>query len=132
MPLELQPTVERIPAVRGLAPRMEKTEDGLTFSATIAPEHANDDGSGVTHGGVVASLLDTAATLAAVVHGEELWATVNMNVTYLRATPVGPVTGDATIVNRGRRQALVRSALRDERGRLCAEASVVLSAIPSA
>jgi uncharacterized protein (TIGR00369 family) len=130
VPLELQPTVERIPAVRDLGLRMEKTEDGLTFTATTGPQHANDDGSPVTHGGVVGAILDTAATLAAVVHGEQLWATVNMNVTYLRATPIGPVSGEAVTVHRGRTQALVRSGLRDEKGRLVAEAAVVLAAIP--
>lgn len=129
MKLELQPTVERIPAVRGLDLRMEKSPSGLTFAARATPDHANADDSTVVHGGVVGAILDTAATLAAVVHGERLWATTTMSVAFVRAAAVGPLRGEATIVNLGRGRAVVRSDLRGEDGRLCAEATVSLTAI---
>lgn len=129
MKLELQPTVERIPAIRSLDLRMERSAAGLTFDARATEGHANADDSAVVHGGVVGSILDTAATLAAVVHGEHLWATATMSVVYVRAAPVGPLSGEAVIVNLGRSRALVRSELRGEDGRLCAEATVTLTAI---
>ncbi|HEY2715669.1 MAG TPA: PaaI family thioesterase [Solirubrobacterales bacterium] len=129
MRLELQPTVERIPAVRGLDLQMERSEAGLTFTGQASAEHANADDSAVVHGGVVGSILDTAATLAAVVHGERLWATATMSIAFVRAAAVGPLSGEAVIVNLGRTRALVRSELRGEDGRLCAEATVSLSAL---
>lgn len=131
MPIELQSTIETIPAIRGLGLRMEPTAEGLTFTGTIGPEHANLEGAETAHGGTIAAILDTAGTLAALLHSDHTWVTLNVNVTYLRATHVGPVRGSAKIVHQGRTHALAQSTLKDDSGRRCAEATVLLVARPT-
>jgi uncharacterized protein (TIGR00369 family) len=58
--------------------------------------------------------------------------TLEMNVSYLRAVPLGPVRGEATIVHSGRTVTLVRTAIYDDRDRRCADASVLLLLPPPA
>jgi uncharacterized protein (TIGR00369 family) len=87
--------------------------------------HYNPLGS--VHGGVISTLLDTAAACA--VHTTlavgELYTSVDLTVKFLRPVTVdsGLLTCEGTVIQRGRRTALAQAQLSDESGRLVAHAT---------
>lgn len=82
---------------------------------------------GVVHGGVAATLLDSAASCAVhtVLPAGTSYTTLDLSVHLLRpiASDLGPVRAIGTVVNKGRRTALGRAEVRDSRDRLLAYAS---------
>jgi uncharacterized protein (TIGR00369 family) len=82
---------------------------------------------GGVHGGVISTLLDTAAACA--VHSTlevgEFYTSVDLSVKFLRPVSVesGLLTCEGTILQRGRRTALAQASLYDERGKLVAHAT---------
>lgn len=82
---------------------------------------------GTVHGGVISTLLDTAAACA--VHttlaAGELYTSVDLTVKFLRPVTVdsGLLTCEGTVIQRGRRTALAQAQLTDEAGRLVAHAT---------
>ncbi|UFN46019.1 PaaI family thioesterase [Nocardioides okcheonensis] len=87
--------------------------------------HYNPLGS--VHGGVISTLLDTAAACS--VHTTlavgELYTSVDLTVKFLRPVTVGSglLTCEGTVISRGRRTALAQAQLTDEAGRLVAHAT---------
>ena len=82
---------------------------------------------GTVHGGVLSTLLDTAAGCAvhSVLAVGELYTSLDLNVKFLRPVTVesGLLTCVGTVVQRGRRTALAQAELADGRGRLVAHAT---------
>ena len=82
---------------------------------------------GGVHGGVISTLLDTAAACA--VHttlaAGEVYTSVDLTVKFLRPVTVdsGLLTCEGTVIQRGRRTALAQAQLTDEAGRLVAHAT---------
>ena len=82
---------------------------------------------GTVHGGVISTLLDTAAACA--VHTTlavgELYTSVDLTVKFLRPVTVesGLLTCEGTVIQRGRRTALAQAQLTDQAGRLVAHAT---------
>jgi uncharacterized protein (TIGR00369 family) len=82
---------------------------------------------GTVHGGVISTLLDTAAACA--VHttlaAGELYTSVDLTVKFLRPVTVdsGLLTCEGTVIQRGRRTALAQAQLTDGSGRLVAHAT---------
>lgn len=82
---------------------------------------------GMVHGGMISTLLDTAAACA--VHSTlavgEGYTSLDLNVKFLRAVTMdtGVVRAIGTVVNRGRRTALAEAQLLDEDDRLMAHAT---------
>jgi uncharacterized protein (TIGR00369 family) len=82
---------------------------------------------GGVHGGVISTLLDTAAACA--VHTTlavgELYTSVDLTVKFLRPVTVdsGLLTCEGTVIQRGRRTALAQAQLTDGAGRLVAHAT---------
>ena len=82
---------------------------------------------GTVHGGVISTLLDTAAACA--VHSTlavgELYTSLDLSVKFLRPVTVesGLLTCEGTVIQRGRRTALAQAELTDEQGRLLAHAT---------
>ncbi|CAM3592179.1 PaaI family thioesterase [Nocardioides zeicaulis] len=82
---------------------------------------------GTVHGGVISTLLDTAAACA--VHSTlavgELYTSVDLTVKFLRPVTVdsGLLSCEGTVISRGRRTALAQAQLSDEAGRLVAHAT---------
>jgi uncharacterized protein (TIGR00369 family) len=82
---------------------------------------------GTVHGGVLSTLLDTAAGCA--VHSTlavgETYTSLDLTVKFLRAVTVdsGLLTCEGTIIQRGRRTALAQAQLTDGAGRLVAHAT---------
>jgi uncharacterized protein (TIGR00369 family) len=82
---------------------------------------------GGVHGGVISTLLDTAAGCA--VHSTlavgEGYTSLDLTVKFLRPVTVdsGLLTCEGTVIQRGRRTALAQARLTDEAGRLVAHAT---------
>lgn len=96
--------------------------------------HYNPLGS--VHGGVLSTLLDTAAACA--VHSTlavgELYTSLDLSVKFLRPVTVasGLLTCEGTVIQRGRRTALAQAQLTDESGRLVAHATSSCMIFPAA
>lgn len=82
---------------------------------------------GVVHGGVAATLLDSAAGCAihTLLPAGTGYTTVDLTVHYLRpiTTDLGPVTAIGRVLNQGRRTALGEAEVRDSSQRLLAHAT---------
>jgi uncharacterized protein (TIGR00369 family) len=82
---------------------------------------------GGVHGGVISTLLDTAAACA--VHSTlaagELYTSLDLTAKFLRpvTTDSGLLTCEGTVLQRGRRTALAQAQLIDEAGKLVAHAT---------
>jgi uncharacterized protein (TIGR00369 family) len=88
----------------------------------VTPASAHENGGGVTHGGLSASLIDSAtgsAILTAVDPGAMI-ATVDLNITYARPIPLdtGTLTATAMVDHVGRTVAVASCEVRDPRGRV--------------
>jgi uncharacterized protein (TIGR00369 family) len=82
---------------------------------------------GGVHGGVISTLLDTAAGCAvqSTLAVGERYTSLDLTVKFLRAVTVdsGLLTGEGDVIQRGRRTALARAQLTDAHGRLVAHAT---------
>ncbi|UUU36709.1 PaaI family thioesterase [Streptomyces sp. CA-210063] len=105
---------------------LDEVEPGrVVFSLTPGEEHYNPIGS--VHGGIFATLLDSAA--GAAVHSTlpqgMAYTSLDLTVKFLRPITVdtGPVRAIGTVVNKGRQTALAQAQLVDEKDRLLAHAT---------
>jgi len=89
------------------------------------PFHYNPLGS--VHGGVIATLLDTACgcTVHSTLEVGELYTSMDLTTKFLRAATVesGLLRCEGSIIQRGRRTALAQATLTDEAGRTIAHAT---------
>lgn len=97
----------------------------VTCEAPASEFHYNPLGG--VHGGVISTLLDTAAGCS--VHSTlavgEMYTSLDLTVKFLRPVTVdsGLLTCVGTVIQRGRRTALAEAQLFDERGKLLAHAT---------
>ncbi len=100
-------------------------EGRVTFVMRAQEFHYNPIGT--VHGGVIATVLDSAAGCAVHSTLPTGWGYTSLDLTtkYLRAVTVtsGVLRCEGTVINRGRTTALGEARLFDEQGRLCAYAS---------
>ncbi len=88
---------------------------------------------GVVHGGILASLADTAGAMAAyplLPKGTRL-ATVEMTINYLEPVDRGPIIAEARVLRLGRTLAVAECEIKDAEGKLAAK-SLLTFAIMSA
>jgi uncharacterized protein (TIGR00369 family) len=109
-----------------LGMRPARVEPGLVaFDCDASPRFANPMGG--VHGGIIATLLDSALGCAvqSVLPEATGYTTLSLEVKYLRPVTVdaGRLTATGTIVHAGRRQATAEATLTDEAGRLLATAT---------
>lgn len=100
-------------------------EGEVEIAMDAGPHHLNLQG--LVHGGVIATLLDSAAGCAVhstLPHGSG-YTTVDLHTTFLRPVTAasGRVTAEGSVLSRGSRTALAEARLTDERGRLLAHAT---------
>ena len=103
-----------------------EVEDG-SVTVYLDPQEFHYNPLGSVHGGVLSTLLDTAAacsvhtTLAAGVG----YTSLDLNVKFLRPVTVatGRVTCRGAVLQRGRRTALAEARMTDSKGRLLAHAT---------
>jgi uncharacterized protein (TIGR00369 family) len=106
-----------------LGTRCVLREPGRTrYELDVGPDHLNR--TGVAHGGVTASLLDTAlgAAVVASLGPEERTGTLQLSVQFREALLPGLVTVEGRVARRGRTVAFAEGEIRDLSGRLLATA----------
>jgi uncharacterized protein (TIGR00369 family) len=118
--LDLQALCDESPFLVALGVRIERSAQGVVLQTALGSGFSVDGRRKTAHGGVVASLLDTAATFALIAQSNHDWVTVDLRVDYLRPTSLGQVTVQGEIVYAGRSLGRARADLRDETGRVCA------------
>jgi uncharacterized protein (TIGR00369 family) len=96
--------------------RLEEWSDrSVTVSADIRPELLNL--GGLLHGGVHASLIDTAiGMLIMIARGEENIVTTNLNMHYLASRSEGRVLATAEIIHQSRKSITAQGFVRSEDG----------------
>lgn len=124
------------PIARALGFTLEEAEHGrAVFALVPGEEHYNPIGS--VHGGVYATLLDSAAGCAvqSALPLGTAYTSIDLNVKFLRPVTVdsGKIRAVGTILNLGRRTALAQAELRDSDDRLLAHAtsSCMLFPVPA-
>lgn len=100
-------------------------EGTVVFSAEANPSFSNP--MGTVHGGIVATLLDSALGCAAqTVLGErKAYTTVSLELKYLRSIPLdaGRLRAEGRVVHAGRKQITAEGELTDESGKVLATAT---------
>ncbi len=95
--------------------------------ASLDPGHRHYNPLGTVHGGVISTLLDTAAgcSVHSVLEVGEAYTSLDLTVKFLRPATVesGRLTATGRVVHRGRRTALAEAQLTDAAGRLVAHAT---------
>ncbi|NJP33853.1 PaaI family thioesterase [Micromonospora thermarum] len=105
--------------------RMEAEEGWVAVE--LVPQEFHYNPLGTVHGGVISTLLDTAAACA--VHttlpAGVGYTSLDLNVKFLRPVTVdsGTLRCEGTVLQRGRRTALAEARLTDTKGRLIAHAT---------
>ncbi|MDN4162557.1 PaaI family thioesterase [Nocardioides abyssi] len=98
-----------------------------SISVTLHPEHRHYNPLGTVHGGVISTLLDTAAACSvhSLLAAGEGYTSLDLTVKFLRPATVdsGRLRAVGTVVHRGRRTALAEAQLFDARDRLVAHAT---------
>lgn len=96
-------------------------------AVTLRAQEFHYNPIGVVHGGVISTLLDTAAACA--VHTTlavgEAYTSLDLNVKFLRAMTLdsGLVRAEGRVLHRGGRTAVAEASLHDEKGKLLAHAT---------
>jgi uncharacterized protein (TIGR00369 family) len=102
---------------------------------TVTPGEQHCNLIGVVHGGLVATLADTAMGLAFQSCAEqgERCTTMNLNVTLIAAVRAGgePVRAEGRVLHRGRRTLAAQATVADASGRLLATASATAVRVPA-
>ncbi len=101
----------------------------------LVPEHRHYNPLGTVHGGVLATLLDTAAACS--VHSTlepgETYTSLDLTVKFLRPVTVesGRLRCEGSLLQRGRRTALAQAELYDAQRRLVAHATSTCMIFPA-
>jgi uncharacterized protein (TIGR00369 family) len=87
---------------------------------------------GIVHGGVIATLADTAAGLAyrTVLEPGTAHVTTQLSVTYLAPGRAGRILARGRVVKRGRRIGYAEADVQDEEGKLLARATALFAIVP--
>lgn len=105
--------------------RIIADEGRVTVVMPVREYHYNP--LGTVHGGVLATLLDTATGCAvhSVLPAGVGYTTLDLTTKFLKPVTVrsGTLRGEGTVIARGRRTALAEARLTDERGDLVAHAT---------
>lgn len=93
--------------------------------AAVETGERHHNPNGVVHGGVLFSLADTSmgGALRSLLAGDEISATIEIQIRYLKAVRDGLVTAESRVVHKGRRVAQLQTEIRDAGGQLLATAS---------
>lgn len=107
---------------------VERVRDGsVDLRLEAGPDHANLQGT--VHGGVLATLADTAAGLAvrSTIPPGSRHVSVNLDVQYLAPANMGPLLATGRVVRLGRRIAFAEADVSDAGGELLARAQVTVA-----
>lgn len=101
---------------------------------TFTPGHQYDATPGMTHGGMIAAMMDallSVAGLSAVHHENKLVATVEFKINYTAPAKTGSLlTGTGKVLQKGKSILVVEGKIVDEKGLLIATALGTLKTYP--
>lgn len=122
---------EIAPIARTFGMVLAFTDDGRAV-VTLPYKPGLDHAQGGVHGGVYATLLDTAGWFtAAAAHEESTWiATSEMSLHFLRPSKQTDLRAEGRLIKRGRRQDVVEMHLFDGSGELVAHATGTMMVLP--
>lgn len=103
-----------------------------TLYMEILPEkHMNTNQS--LHGGVMASLLDTASGMSvrSLLDESETIATINLSINFLRPGFSGKLTAKGHVKSKGKKMATVEAELYDEKNKLLANSIGTFAILPT-
>lgn len=106
---------DEVPFVKFLGIELVEVEQGRAVMRVFVRQELRRNG-GVVHGGVTASLIDTAAAFAIMttLAPDQASSTVDLTVHYLRPIVSGNVTAHARVVRNGRRVVIASVDVVDE------------------
>jgi len=110
---------EKVTFSRYIGAKVSEVEAGRA-DLYIDVEDVHHNGAGSLHGGVYASLIDTAMGLSVLALVGVRSATIQMDVHFLGAVSEGRITCRSEVVHRTRRTATAEAKVHDEAGNLVA------------
>ena len=129
---EVRERVERSAFHAELFPMvLERVEEGrVDVALELRPEHRNLVGT--VHGGVIATLADTATGLAyrTVLPPGLRLVTSQLNVTFLAPAREGRIEARGAVVKRGKRSGYAEADVVDAEGSLLARATALFALLP--
>lgn len=116
-------------ATAGLGLELRALERGhVVFAMRVRPKHKQVHG--VVHGGVLATVADTVAAIAAyttVPKGTHI-ATVEMKINFLEPVPSGRIKAEARVLRAGRNFVVTECEIFNEKGSMAAKALLTFGA----
>jgi uncharacterized protein (TIGR00369 family) len=111
----LHEALREVPFARLLGLELGEIERGAA-TLHLAVRDELKQNKGLVHGGVVASLIDTAAAFAAItlLEPDQSTTTINLTIHYLRPLTVGRATARARVLRAGRRILSISVEVFDE------------------
>jgi uncharacterized protein (TIGR00369 family) len=119
----VEQAISAVPFAKFLGIQLESIEPGgATMSLQVREELKQN--AGVVHGGVVASLIDSATAFAILplLKDNERTTTVDLTISYLRPLVNGKISATAKVVREGGRIVVLSAELHDDQGNLSATA----------
>jgi len=119
----IEDALSTVPFAKLLGIKLDAIEAGeATLSLHIREEFKQN--AGVVHGGVIASLIDSATAFAILplLNPDERTTTVDLTISYLRPLVAGVVVARAKVLRAGRRMIATSAELFDDDGKLAATA----------
>ena len=127
---QVQGRLKLSPATRGLGLEVESVEVGrVVFRMRVQRRHRQMHG--VVHGGILATLADTVAAVAAystVPHGSQI-ATIEMKINFLEAVVDGVLRAEGRVLRAGRNFVVTECEIWNQDGELTAKALLTFGAI---
>mgnify|MGYP000885597427 FL=1 len=126
-------SISRIALLQTLGIKLQEIGDThAVMTVTVADLHRNYFGG--AHGGLLATLVDTAAFFPRpLLPSGVVCTTTNLQVTYIRPAAVGEIlSARSELLHLGRRTASVRVEVTNQEGRLVAHGTVGLLVLESA
>jgi uncharacterized domain 1 len=119
----IEDALSTVPFAKLLGIKLDAIEAGeATLSLRIREDFKQN--AGVVHGGVIASLIDSATAFAILplLNPDERTTTVDLTISYLRPLVAGVVVARAKVLRAGRRMIATSAELFDDDGKLAATA----------
>ncbi len=114
------------PAVTALGMQLDDLAHGRTVFSLVA-DHRHENPMGTMHGGVIATLVDTAmaCALSSTLPADRAFTTLELKTNFVRAITVatGRVHAEGTVVHRGGQVATTEARVYDDAGTLYAHAT---------
>ena len=105
-----------------LGMKLVKLSEG-SATMTMAVGRRFHNPMGTLHGGIMTDLADAAMGIATVstLADDETFTTLELKMNFLRPVVEGVITGEGTVLHRGRKIVLSEAVVRDDEGRLVAK-----------